>query len=458
VVCRYPDVFKHAQHDLVVSEVPSPRQIIKLCDTPTMYSPDDMQLFHHYLIAAYPSIPHNFEEVWINDVPTQSHEVSIALTPSDFQSLTDQYSYLMNAMLALAGSHLAVQVENPKTKLALQHRQKAIIGLENAFTRWPPTASEAHVMLATSFLLSFQSSYMEDGFMEHFLSLRGCSLLSQLIINEGFGGLFVRLRSLDLIRMDATFQTFPTVDQELVCEALLSLKGFSDLMTDSDSSAIEKALVGQLVATLRYLLHEDGETDTESESGTVTPGSTEPSITPYLSVPSTSSSAFDTLALANPLLPASLDIVFQDIDWAHITTAPPSAPNPLMSFKALMATLTILATWPHDSLVQVFDPANQLGNIVMAHFCAVRFVLSPLSAPKHAMRTPTKAVVKWTARIIAAVDEGEGDWGMYVEWPRKILRCMQACVEKKRGFTMGDVRDMLVKDPGAFKEGRVGRL
>jgi hypothetical protein len=86
-----------------------------------MYSPDDMQLFHHYLIAAYPSIPHNFEEVWINDVPTQSHEVSIALTPSDFQSLTDQYSYLMNAMLALAGSHLAVQVENPKTKLALHH-------------------------------------------------------------------------------------------------------------------------------------------------------------------------------------------------------------------------------------------------------------------------------------------------------------------------------------------------
>ncbi|KAI1565860.1 hypothetical protein PtrEW7m1_009751, partial [Pyrenophora tritici-repentis] len=211
-----------------------------------------------------------------------------------------KYPYLMDAMLALAGSHLAVQVDNPKTSLALQHRQKAIVGLEDAFSRWPTTAEESHVMLAASYLLSFQSSYMEDGFLEHFLSLRGCSVLSQFIVSSGNGGF---------------------------------LAGHS---------------------------------------------------------------------------------TFQHIDWSAITTPPPGAPNPIPSFIAFTAILTIFSTWPHNALVHVFDPTNQLGNIVLAHFCAIRFVLSPLSVPKNALRTPTKAVVEWFVKIIAAVDEDEGDG----EWSR----------------------------------------
>ncbi|KAI0591398.1 hypothetical protein Alg130_01345 [Pyrenophora tritici-repentis] len=283
-ICTYPDVFKYAHQDHVSLVMPSPYQVVKLVDTPTVYSADDMQLFHHYLISAYPCIPHDFEEIWTRDVPKISH----------------QYPYLMDAMLALAGSHLAVQVDNPKTSLALQHRQKAIVGLEDAFSRWPTTAEESHVMLAASYLLSFQSSYMEDGFLEHFLSLRGCSVLSQFIVSSGNGGF---------------------------------LAGHS---------------------------------------------------------------------------------TFQHIDWSAITTPPPGAPNPIPSFIAFTAILTIFSTWPHNALVHVFDPTNQLGNIVLAHFCAIRFVLSPLSVPKNALRTPTKAVVEWFVKIIAAVDEDEGDG----EWSR----------------------------------------
>jgi len=361
----------------------------------------------------------------------------------------------MDAMLALAGSHLAVQVDNPKTSLALQHRQKAIVGLEDAFSRWPTTAEESHVMLAASYLLSFQSSYMEDGFLEHFLSLRGCSVLSQLIIGQGYGGFLAGRRSLDLIGMDTTFQDFPEMDQELICEALISLQGYSDLMTGPNVHDIEKALVGQLVQTLRYLLHSD--VDSGCNSTPTTPGLTE-SINLSQSTSPTKSSS-DLLPFANPLLPSNQESVFQDIDWVNITTPPPGAPHPLPSFIAFMAILTIFSTWPHDALVHVFDPTNQLGNIVLAHFCAIRFVLSPLSVPKNALRTPTKAVVEWFARIIAAIDEDEGsaEWPQYVEWPRKILQCMQACIERNKAFTLADVRDMLINDPGAFKEGRARR-
>jgi len=80
----------------------------------------------------------------------------------------------MHGMLAMAGSHLDLYLDDSRENMALVHRQKAIRGLEEAFTRWPPQPHEAHVMLATSYLLAFQSSYMADGMLDHILSLRGC--------------------------------------------------------------------------------------------------------------------------------------------------------------------------------------------------------------------------------------------------------------------------------------------
>lgn len=390
---------------------------------------------------------------------------------TSLSSLTTQYPYLMDAMLALAGSHLAIQVENPKTSLALQHRQKAIVGLEDSFSRWPPTAEESHIMLATSYLLCFQSSYMEDGFLEHFLSLRGCSFLSQLILGEGFRGPFSDQKALGMIRMDTTFCNFPVVDQELLREALLSIKGLSSLMTGPIAHPIEKAIVGQLIETLQCLLvsevenpelrdafdsttEYDEESNTTSIPGTaLVSGFTKASTLPQMA--SGPNSPSDLYAFANPILPGGLGVVFDKIDWENLTTAPPGAPYPLQSFIAVMAILTIFSTWPHDGLMHVFDPTNQLGNVVMAHFCAIRFVLSPLSAPRNALTTPIRATAQWSAQIIAAIDDDEsGEWAQYVEWPKKILRCMEECIEKHKGFTMEGVRDMLLRDPGAFKEGR----
>lgn len=74
--CRYPTVFKQTQHDRIVSEVmKSPRPLVRLNDTPTMYSANDMRLFHHFLVAAHPCIPHEYESVWVRDVPAFSHQV-----------------------------------------------------------------------------------------------------------------------------------------------------------------------------------------------------------------------------------------------------------------------------------------------------------------------------------------------------------------------------------------------
>jgi hypothetical protein len=359
----------------------------------------------------------------------------------------------MDAMLALAGSHLAVQVENPKTTLALQHRQRAIAGLEDSFAKWPPTADESYIMLATSYLLCFQSSYIGDGFLEHFLSLRGCSFLSQMIIGEGFRSPFSTQKGLSTISMDTTFRSCPEVDQELLQEALLSLKGFSGLMTGTDVYSIERAIVGKLAETLRYLLHSDVEFEHDELS---TPGLSEGSTMSQTT--SRSSSPIVLFPFVNPILPAELGVLFDELDWENITDPPPGAPYPIRSFIAIMAILTIFSTWPQEALIRIFDPTNQLGNIVMVHFCAIRFLLSSLSAPKNALTTPVRATIQWATRILAAIDDGVGGgWTKYVEWPRKILRCMEACTERNKGFTMEDVRSMLLQDPGALKEGRARR-
>ena len=71
-----------------------------------------------------------------------------------------QYEYLMHGILALAGSHLSIFVDDSSGNSGLAHRQKAIVGLESAFAKWPLNAEEAHVMLATSYVLATQSNYV----------------------------------------------------------------------------------------------------------------------------------------------------------------------------------------------------------------------------------------------------------------------------------------------------------
>jgi hypothetical protein len=278
-----------------------------------------------------------------------------------------------------------------------------------------------------------------------------------LITKEELAGPFAVQVSLGSIKMDMK------LDQELAREALLSLKGFAHLVASPDAHPIEQALVTQFVETLRHLLYdeviaaseEEDEAEEEFAKTEAAPSSNYP--TPISQkTPSSTSQDSPPSTFLNPLFPISLDVTFQDIDWTNITTPISSTPDALGSYKAFMAILTILSTWPHDALLHLFDSTNQLGNIVMAHFTAIRFAVASLSAPKNAMKSPTGAVVDWMAKIIAAVDEDDdtGEWAQYLAWPRKILRCMQASLERKKGFTVGDTHDMLLYDPGAFKEGR----
>jgi hypothetical protein len=70
------------------------------------------------------------------------------------------------------------------------------------------------------------------------------------------------------------------------------------------------------------------------------------------------------------------------------------------------------------------------------------------------MRTPVKAMIGWFERILDAIEDDKNTkWTQYIEWPTQILKTLQRCLNQKRGLAFGDIYDLLIKDPEAFRQG-----
>lgn len=357
-------------------------------------------------------------------------------------------------MLAIAGSHLDIVTDSPTRTVALHHRQKAIEGLENAFSKGSPSPDEAQLMLAASYLLAFQSGFLVDGFLDHILSIRGCATLSQLILSTERIETFIVQGSLHAKIMESTWHHLVRMDQEIALEALESVRDLGRLTAESHAHDIEKALLVQFTNVLRNLLHQDVISQEVLDQAEIV------SNTLFMTHPyaDTDPTPFGTWQpVLNPFVAPETFAEFDEIDWDNVMT-PIEGANPIRSFNALMATMTILATWPQDAITHLFDASNTLGQIILVHFCAIRFIITPMTAPKDAMQMPARAIVEWIARLIERLmADDDVSVRQYIRWPQKILRCMQANVAKNPGLTFLDLRDVIVNDPGAFKEGRAVR-
>jgi hypothetical protein len=377
--------------------------------------------------------------------------------------LTDiQYEYLMHAMLALSGSNLAMLIDD-QANTALKHRQTAITGLEEAFTRWPPKPEEAHAMLATSYLLAFQSNCMPDGLLDHILSLRGCALVSRMILEYHLEGPFSVDANMYSDLMELKLAKFHVLDQGLARDALRSLAGLAPLLEDPSAHDIERAVFAQLVGIVQPLLVHipyDGDDTSPQQPDSSFSSPLTPTDNPFI-LPSPST------YIKHPLIPSSPTATFDTI-LAHIhsnsllNVPPNTIPQPRLSFNALMSSLLVLCTWPQSEVLHLFSSSNPRGAIILAHFLGVRFLVSPLSAPESAMRAPVSAMVEWFERVVDSVSDFEGEdkekWETYVEWPRKVVRTLRGLVNQKKGLTFGDVLAVVMNDAGAFREGREVRI
>jgi hypothetical protein len=67
LTCEYP---KTHHQDAIV---PSPQ--LPLQSTPTVFSMQDMRLFHHFMSKAYPHLPVGGDKIWQMEMPAYAHEV-----------------------------------------------------------------------------------------------------------------------------------------------------------------------------------------------------------------------------------------------------------------------------------------------------------------------------------------------------------------------------------------------
>ncbi|RDL33739.1 uncharacterized protein BP5553_08107 [Venustampulla echinocandica] len=158
--------------------------------------------------------------------------------------------YVMHAILGLAASHLGMITGEDLNATALHHRHLAILGSNEAISRAPRTGSDGDALLASCYLIAFQSTYMPDGMEETFRMLRGCTMLSrQLKLEELPMGFFCidhfeymieRLSNIPLIdtcsvqnAQQALAALLPTVEKSNNIEFYNHLVDITDLLAIS---------------------------------------------------------------------------------------------------------------------------------------------------------------------------------------------------------------------------------
>ncbi|KAK0667544.1 hypothetical protein QBC41DRAFT_137465 [Cercophora samala] len=172
LVCEYPERPRMASalsaSRMSVAVVPT----ASLQSTPTVFTPEDMRYFHHFLVTAYPPLPIQGDQIWMQTA-----------------SLSHSYDYLMHAMLGLAASHLDIHGGNCASQ-ALAHRVKAIQSLNTSLSKPCLSQAEGDARFAAMMALAFQASCMAEGMPEFLAMSRGCHIIANTAMGSMKNSLF----------------------------------------------------------------------------------------------------------------------------------------------------------------------------------------------------------------------------------------------------------------------------
>ncbi|RFU28797.1 hypothetical protein B7463_g7532, partial [Scytalidium lignicola] len=226
--------------------------------TPTLFTPTDMRLFHHFLLEAYPHLPVGNDSAWLTEIPLIAHN----------------YDYLMHAILAMAASHLELCTGVDFRSVAIHHRILAIKGSNTALSQPRTRGSDNDALLAACYALTFQSSYMSDGLAEFFQMVRGCHVLSYQFKSEKLPMVFTLTETDHFQFMEQRLLDLPFISPELVDGAEKSLRCLPPLFNlpvhmdfyQHLTAAISAAKLSSLSAYFKFIYIYDGINRMDSES------------------------------------------------------------------------------------------------------------------------------------------------------------------------------------------------
>ncbi|KAH7416621.1 hypothetical protein BKA64DRAFT_636026 [Cadophora sp. MPI-SDFR-AT-0126] len=197
--CTYPDSKTLSALRISATYSPTPRPNLNLSGTPTIFSLNDMRLFHHFML-----------------IPLIAHH--------------GQNEYLIHAILAIAASHLELITGIDFQTTAIYHRIHAIKGSNTAISTKRQTGSDADALLASCYLLAFQSSYIEDGLQEFLQTVRGCSILSNHLMAENLPMTFILTEEDNFSFMEERLMYLPALPGDLIEGAKNSLAAVLPLL------------------------------------------------------------------------------------------------------------------------------------------------------------------------------------------------------------------------------------
>lgn len=265
----------------------------------------------------------------------------------------------MHAILGLAASHLELLTGADLSASAMHHRVLAIKGSNEGLSSESRTGSDGDALLAACYLLTFQSSYMQDGTLEFFQFVRGCSLLSNKLREEKAPMAFFLTSNDHFSFMEKRLVDLPTIHPELLESAERSIALLPPFFDRLVHTIFYEAMIEAIEAVRRSSL--EGQ----------------------LPIPSHVHANFSGYF--------KFIFIYQSINR--------------MSNKLFM---------------DFINPTSDPSRILIAHFLALQMIMLPILDREWAGRTkntPARMNLDWVASIYRSVPEQlQG----YVEWPQAI--------------------------------------
>ncbi|KAI0843419.1 hypothetical protein F5Y06DRAFT_254907 [Hypoxylon sp. FL0890] len=185
-----------------------------------LFSLQDMRFFQHFLLTCFPHHPLGNEAVWTHEIPC----------------LSQNYEYLMHAILGFAASDLMSQDPSLVT-FAMMHRLKAIKAIKKTLNEAPKSDNfeEGNALVATCFVLTFQSAILDDGMVEFMTFCRGIVIVTMQMITKGSKFLFSNYQQSDPQNLLKPFiEAVPPIRHEWVAMAVSSVRALEPLLGSDD--------------------------------------------------------------------------------------------------------------------------------------------------------------------------------------------------------------------------------
>jgi hypothetical protein len=147
-------------------------------------------------------------------------------------------------MLALSASDLEASSSQPSSELVqstMFHRTLAIKSLSRALSTGMHSMADGNAILATCYILLYQSVLIDEGLSEYLTFVRGCVLVPLQMNCRGLKFLFQNLLSDEEIEMLRPYlQCMPAIDLRHVDAAYASLEALAPLCERESEKTIRE--------------------------------------------------------------------------------------------------------------------------------------------------------------------------------------------------------------------------